>query len=248
MGFAIAILIVSLVNPGTRARAADSADAIAIIGTGHVGGGLGARLGAAHHVIIYGSRHPDDPEVRALLARSGAGASALLPAAAAAKAGVIILAVPWPAAEDAIKSMGELSGKVIIDTTNPIARDEHNRPAEFTLPMSGAELIQSWAPGAHVVKAFNTTNWLVLSDPVIAGGPVSIPMAGDDAAAKSRVSALVSEVGFDPVDAGPLRNAKLIEGMALLYIRMKNMDGRDAHEFYLRARPLRAGAPGSKPE
>ena len=247
MALAAMVLISSFLTPNAEVRAA-SPEVVAVIGTGRVGGSLGVRLGATHHVVIYGSRHPDDPEVRALLAKSGAGATALSPAAAAAKADLIIFAVPWEAAEAAVKSMGDLSSKVIMDATNPIILDANKRPTEFTLPQSGAELIQSWAPGAHVIKAFDTTNWQVLGDPSIAGGRVSIPLAGDDAGAKARVSTLVTELGFDPVDAGPLRNAKLIEGMALLYIRMKAVSGRDAYEYVLRPRPLRVGAPGLRAE
>jgi predicted dinucleotide-binding enzyme len=238
------------VMPGfAAAEDGQASDAIAIIGTGHVGGALGPRLAAAGHTVLYGSRHPEDPEVRALVAKSGRAAAALSPVAAASRAGVIILAVPWGSVESVVKSLGDLTGKVLVDTTNPLGHDDKtNLPVEFNLPMAGAELIQSWAPGAHVVKAFDTTNWQILGDPKLAGGPTSIPIAGDDPAAKRHVAALIRELRFEPVDAGELHNAKLIEGMALLYIRIKRRDGQDAYEIYLRRRPQHAAAPGMAPE
>jgi NADPH-dependent F420 reductase len=222
---------------------------IAIIGTGHVGGTLGIRLGRAGHPIVYGSLNAEDPRVLAIVAKSGAQASAVSPAMAASRADVIIFAVPWAAAESSIKSLGDLSGKILIDPTNPLGHDEKtNRAVEFSLPMAGAELIQSWAPGSKVVKAFDTTSWLVLENPRIAGGPVTIPVASDDAGAKRVAMDLAQELGFDALDAGNLHNAKLIEGMALLYIRGKHINGKYAYEYYIRPRPLRSGTPGEAPE
>jgi predicted dinucleotide-binding enzyme len=222
---------------------------IAIIGTGHVGGTLGIRLAKAGHRVTYGSLNPEDPAVRALVARSGKSASAVAPAIAASRAEVIMLAVPWASAETAVKSLGDLHGKILIDPTNPLGHDEKtNLAVEFSLPMAGAELIQSWAPGSRVVKVFDTTSWLVLANPHIVPGPVSIPIASDDPGAKQLAMDLARELGFDPFDAGNLHNAKLIEGMALLYIRGKHFNGKYAYEYYLRPRRLRSGSPGEAPE
>jgi predicted dinucleotide-binding enzyme len=119
--------------------------------------------------------------------------------------------------------------------SNPLeVRD--GREIAVPVPNSGAELLQEWAPGARIVKAFNTVNFRVMKDPAIAGGPVSVPLSGDDEAAKARVAVLVRGIGLDPVDVGPLRTARYTENMALLYVSLL-VRGGTAYEYYLRPRP-----------
>lgn len=113
---------------------------IAIIGTGRVGGSLGPRLGKAGHTVIYGSRTPDDARIRELVAASGTAARALTPAAAAATAPIVMVTTPWVATEAIVKSLGDLQGKVILDTTNPFEfRD--GRDVELPVEGSAAQMI-----------------------------------------------------------------------------------------------------------
>jgi predicted dinucleotide-binding enzyme len=144
--------------------------------------------------------------------------------------------VPWSSAQASLQSLGDLTGKVIIDTTNPL-RYENGLEFEVDVPHSAAELIQDWAPGASVVKAFNTTNFRIMADPSVVDGPITIPVAGDDAAAKALAARLVADTGFHCVDAGPLANAHYLEKMAAFYISFFFQDRPDAIEFYLRPRP-----------
>jgi predicted dinucleotide-binding enzyme len=86
---------------------------------------------------------------------------------------------------------------------------------EPALATSAAEMIQSWAPGATVVKAFNTLGAPTMTDPASAGGRVTIPIAGNDPEAKATISALVEGIGFDVVDMGDLTAARVLEGMLI---------------------------------
>lgn len=209
-----------------------SADTIAVIGTGEVGSALGPEFAGLGHRIVYGSREPERDDVQALVARSGEGASAALPEAAAAQAGIIVLAVPGLLVEEITRSLGDLSGKIIIDPTNALQRGADGQ-LEMAVETSNAEIIQAAAPGAQVVKAFNTLNWRQMVDPDTSGGPVSIPLVGNDDAAKAKVASLVEGLGLEPIDLGPLKNARHVEGMLILWINNR-AGGRTAYDYHLR--------------
>ena len=132
-----------------------------------------------------------------------------------------------------MRNLGDLDGKIIIDPTNALkAVDGHMVMAVDT---SAGELLQSWAPRGFVVKAFNTMGYHVMANPLAAGGPVTVPLAGDDPAAKRKVATLVEGLGFEAVDVGPIRHARILEGMSILYM-VPYMSGRrdQAFEYYLR--------------
>jgi predicted dinucleotide-binding enzyme len=145
------------------------ADTIAVIGTGDVGGALGPAFSKQGHTIIYGSRDPERGKVRQLVELTANGASATTQAEAAAQADIIVLAVPGMLVEEITLALGDLSGKIIIDPTNPLQR----KLTRFVhaVDTSNAEIIQAAAPDAFVVKAFNTLNWKTMVDPSSAGGP-----------------------------------------------------------------------------
>lgn len=194
-------------------------ETIAIIGTGNVGSALGTRWAAQGHRIIYGSRTPDAESVQALVARSGGNTSAAGTADAAQAAGIIVLAVPWTATEATVTALGDVSGKIIIDPINAArfvsGRVEVGHPAL-------AEAIAGWAPGAHVVKALNTTNYANMSNPP-AEITITVPIAGDSDEAKARVALLVRALGLTVRDVGPLYNSRYIEAMGNLYIYVNSM-------------------------
>ena len=206
---------------------------IAVIGTGEVGGALGPEFAAQGHTIVYGSRDPQRGEVKELVEKTGDLASATTPAEAAAKADIVVLAVPGLMVEEITKSLGDLSGKIIIDPTNPLER-RMNR-LEHAVDTSNAEIIQAAAPGAYVVKAFNTLNWKTMVDPSSAGGPVSIPLVGDNGRAKKIVAELVAGMGLEPIDVGPLRDARWVEGMLILWINNRYGGKRPSFDYHLRA-------------
>ena len=213
------------------------ADTIAIIGTGDVAGALGPEFAMQGHDIVYGSRNPDRDDVRALVARTGGGATATTPAASVVGADIVVMAVPGTAAEAVTAGLDGLSGKIIIDPTNAIEGWD-GEYLTLVYDTSTAERIQGAAPGAHVVKAFNTLNWRTMVDPDSSGGPVSIPLVGDSAEAKATVAALVAGMGLEPIDLGPLVYARHVEAMLLVWIHNRYAGGDGpAFDFHLRKTP-----------
>jgi 8-hydroxy-5-deazaflavin:NADPH oxidoreductase len=136
---------------------------------------------------------------------------------AARQAEVMLLAVPWPEVPNAIQSLGPLQGKIVIDATNPLT-------AALELAIghddSAGETIGRLAKGARVVKAFNTTGAENMSRARdFSARPVML-VAGDDADAKKTVQKLAADIGFEPVDAGPLSASRLLEPMAMQWIKL----------------------------
>jgi predicted dinucleotide-binding enzyme len=208
------------------------ADRIAIIGTGDVGSALGPEFAALGHQIVYGSRDPSRETVTALVEKTGNGASADTPANAARDADIVVLAVPGRLAVEITEGLGDLDGKIIIDPTNNYIREN---PARLAADISNAEAIQAAAPTAHVVKAFNTLNWRQMVDPDSSGGPVTIPLVGNDADAKATVAALVEGMGLEPIDVGPVQNGRHVEGMLVLWMQAR-MNGTP-FDYHLRRQP-----------
>ncbi|MDH3611905.1 MAG: NAD(P)-binding domain-containing protein [Gammaproteobacteria bacterium] len=211
------------------------AETIAVIGTGSVGGALGPEFAAQGHTIVYGSRDPSRSDVAELVTRTVGGASATTQAEAVKDADIVVLAVPGLLVEEITKSLGDLSGKIIIDPTNPLKRSETG--LEFGVDTSNGQIIQAAAPDAYVVKAFNTLNWKTMVDPEESGGPVSIPLVGDNAAAKATVAALVEGMGLEAIDLGGIENAHWVEGMLILWINNRYGSTRDSFDYHLRKVP-----------
>ncbi|MFQ6006901.1 MAG: NADPH-dependent F420 reductase [Woeseia sp.] len=222
------IISYALVASGTKVLAEE----IAVIGTGMVSGALGPRFAEIGHDVVYGSRNPARDGVKKLVARTGHGATVTTPAEAAAGADIVVLAVPGEVVAAVTKGLGDLTGKIIIDPTNALTRGEDGL-FEMAVATSNAELIQGLAPDAYVVKAFNTLNWQQMVDPESAGGPISIPLVGDNVEAKAAVATLVEGLGLEPIDVGPLRYAHVVEGMLILYLNNRFVRGQP-FDFHLR--------------
>ena len=196
---------------------------LAILGTGRVGGALGPRWAAKGHRVVYGVRDSGSAEVQGVLQKSGTNAAATGVREAAAAAPVILLAIPWNATREVIASLGPLEGKILLDCINPIKAD-FSGLALGEAP-SAAEQIAAWAPGASVVKAFNTVSDATMVNPAYGGQQATMFYCGDDAAAKATVRQLTVDVGMEPVDAGPLHNARYLEAMSMLYIHLAIFGG-----------------------
>ena len=191
---------------------------IAVIGAGNVGGALGGGWAKRGHEVMFGLRDPSDAKAREAASRIGPGVRTGGVAEAAAFGEAIALTVPWPAAKDAIRSCGNLAGKTLLDCTNPLKDDLSG----FDLggAASGAEQVAEWASGANVVKIFNTTGFNNMADPAYPEGAATMFYCGGDNAAKRTAAQLAKDLGFDPVDAGPLKEARLLEALALLWIHL----------------------------
>jgi predicted dinucleotide-binding enzyme len=194
---------------------------LAIIGAGGVGGTLGIAWALrGGHRIFFGVTNPRSDKTQASLRLLGGAARAGTAAEAAAFGDVIVLATPWPATEAAIRSMGNLSGRIVLDCTNPLAMGPAGIGLEIGHGISGGEKVQGWAAGASVFKTLNTTGFKTMAEPAFNGVKSVMFVAGDDEAKKPKVMELVGELGFETVDAGPLRIARLLEPHAMLWIHL----------------------------
>lgn len=191
---------------------------IAVIGTGNVGAALGKRWAAAGHDIAFGVRNGAAPKAASAVAAAGPRARALGVGEAAQAASVVVLATPFSGTEAAVRECGNLTGKVIIDCTNPLKPDLSGLTIGHT--DSAGEAVARWARGAKVVKALNTTGAGNMLNPRYGNERLSMFVCGDDADAKKLVMGLVGDLGFEPIDAGPLTQARYLEPMAMLWISM----------------------------
>lgn len=186
---------------------------IGIIGAGNVGRVLGRAWLAGGHDIRWGVPQPGDPKYADL-----GGERLGTPAAAAQAAEAVVLATPWDATEAAVRSLGDLAGKLLIDCTNPLAQGAEGLTLALGHTVSGGELVARWALGAAVFKTLNQTGAENMARArEFTERPVMF-VAGDDAGRKPIVLDLVAELGFDAVDAGPLRIARLLEPFGMLWI------------------------------
>jgi predicted dinucleotide-binding enzyme len=194
---------------------------IAIIGAGNVGQAIAGAWANVGHSVVFGLRDPKSAKYKQIPA---AQRSTLEGAAAGADA--IVLATPWPATEAAVRQLGDLAGKIVIDCTNPLTSGAGGLALALGFETSGAERIASSAKGARVFKTLNQTgaeNMAKASD--FATKPAMF-VAGDDEDGKRRVMQLVGDLGFEPLDAGPLKQARLLEPLAMLWIDQALIRGR----------------------
>jgi len=183
---------------------------IAVIGTGNVANALGPGFANQGNTIVYGSRNPSEQKVKDLVAKTGHGATSASQQDAVKSADIVVIAVPGTAAGDVVKQLGDLSGKIILDPTNLANRNTPDGNVDYAKPAganSNAELIQSLAPKAKVVKAFNTIFAELLPTESRKGRKVQVFIAGDDETAKAKVSDLVKAAEFEPIDSGTLAAA-----------------------------------------
>ena len=188
---------------------------IAIIGVGDVGSALARAFRTAGHTVVVSSRHSSHAEKIAEELDVSAASSNR---AAVENAEMVVLAVPAKAVASVLDETAEfLGGIIVVDPTNPADED-----TETVLRASAslAEAVVLLAPGARVVKAFNTIFASRLNDPVIDGIPLDGFYAGDDAPAKVVVADLLADMGFRPIDTGELLTARALVLMAFLNIML----------------------------
>ena len=193
---------------------------IGILGSGLMGGKLGTIFARAGHDVVFSYARSARKLER--LARTAKGkARAGTPAEAARASEVLLLAVHWSRLEDVLQQAGDVTGKIIITCSLPMNEDDTGLVIAHT--SSGAEALAQKAPTARVVSAFGTVPSEVLFDVFAARRKKTRPSLvylGDEARSKKVVAALIREVGFDPVDAGPLRMARYTEPFTLLVAQL----------------------------
>lgn len=189
----------------------------AVIGAGRVGQALAGRLVHAGAGVTFGVRDPK--AAAASLAGPAAEIPCRLVEESAHDATVLLVAVPAAAAVAALRGAGSLSGRIVVDCTNPVRWDEGPvwaPPAEGSV----AQAIAVAFPAAAVIKGFNHFGAEIQANPALEGGPADAFFAGDDARAKATIIDLAGRMGFHAHDAGPLRNAALLENLAVLWIHL----------------------------
>jgi predicted dinucleotide-binding enzyme len=191
---------------------------IAILGAGNVGGTLGASLAAEGHEVQFAVRDPKANKYEELVKKAGKKTRASAIREAVADAEVVILATPWPATQQALKEAGDLAGKILLDCTNPLKSDLSGLSVDSE--SSGGEMVADWAQGAKVYKVFNQTGFNIMADPILEGRKSLMLVCGDDEDGKPIVLKLAEEVGFEAVDFGKLSEARLLESLALIWVKL----------------------------
>lgn len=188
---------------------------IAIIGAGAVGGALARGWSRAGHDIVFGVSDPSAAKHAEFKAQ---GFAVTTNREAAGSASAIVLAVPWASIDGAVESLGGVVGKLILDATNPLAFGPEGLALAVGFTDSGGEHVQRLAPGASVFKTMNQVGFRVMD--AATGYPTAPSMfvAGDDEARKAEVMGLVADLGFEPLDCGGLRMARLLEPYAMVWI------------------------------
>ncbi len=199
---------------------------ISIIGAGSMAAAIGGLAIAAGHTVEVTSR--DAAKGQSLVEQLGAGA-ATGTFGTAPVSDMVILAVPYTSVLDVVKQYGDkLAGKLLVDITNPITSDFRG----FLTPDDsfGSQEIAKAAPGtAVIVKAFNTLPSHALAAASIDGRPLDVFLAGDDAQAKTRVSAFIASLGLRPMDTGPLFMARTLEHACILWLGLMTHSVKQAN-------------------
>ncbi len=189
---------------------------VGILGSGLMGGKLGTIFAHAGHEVIFSYAHSEE-KLKKLARDAHGNARAGTPSEAAQEADALLLAVHWSRIEDLLNQTGDLTGKVILTCSLPMNDD--NTELVVTQTSSGAEELARRLPNARIVSAFNTVPSEVLFGVYEAKSKSrrpSLVYCGDDKGSKAIAAELIRDVGFDPLDAGPLRIARYTEPFALL--------------------------------
>jgi predicted dinucleotide-binding enzyme len=184
---------------------------------------------------MIGSRDAEKAQSAASEAGEGVQGGTFADTASFAELGV--LATLWSGTESALQMAGakNLAGKVVIDATNPLVFSEGGPPGlALGHTDSGGEQVQRWLPGARVVKAFNIVGNPYMVDPDLPGGPPDMFIAGDDAEAKATVTEILESFGWpSAIDIGGIDGARLLEPMAIAWVRVGVVAGSWDHAFKL---------------
>ncbi len=185
-------------------------------GTGNVGGAIAQGLKNKGHAVTLGAHDPSTPDLIALASR--AGAAVATPPEAASIAEIIMLALPWNVADAAGALLGDLSGRIVVDCMNPLGRTPDGLALTLGHTNPGGEFVQGRVRGAHVVKTLNHVGADMMADNAgLQHRPVMF-MAGNEDAAKNALSQLLTDLGFDPMDASDITKSRLLEQLGLGWI------------------------------
>lgn len=211
---------------------------IGILGSGPVGQALGRGFAELGHEVILGTRDPNSAKVQDWIAKTQKGVRAGTFDDAASAGELIVLCSLYRAVDEVIKLAGRanMKGKIVIDTTNPIADEP---PVNGVLKYvttgreSGGELIQSKLPDSFVVKAFNSIGNPIMFRPKFEDGMPTMFICGNDTEAKKKVTALLTDFGWETVDCGSIEASNAIEGLCIIWCARGFIEGQWNHAFKL---------------
>lgn len=209
---------------------------IAVLGTGDVGKAIGNGFLGLGHEVCMGAREATNEKAAAWVASAGAGACHGTFAEAARFGEIVVLATLGAANEAVLQAAGQenLAGKVLIDTTNPLDFSQGFPPGlAVSGKDSGGEQVQRAAPDARVVKCWNTVGNALMFNPDLPGGPPTMFICGDDAAAKAQVSALLAEVGWEAADVGGIAASRYLEALCIVWVATAAKTGQWNQAFKL---------------
>lgn len=202
---------------------------VTVLGAGNMGGGYGRLWAAAGHEVLF-SYALDPSNLAAAAATAGPRASYDEdPQRAVTGANVVVLCVPWQQVDDVLTRTGDLSGKVVAEAISPLLTDMSGLAVGFDT--SGAEQLAAKIPDARVVMALQNTFADVVNAPrrELGGQTPTMFFCGDDPAAKTTVSALITDAGYEPVDAGPLTVARYLEPLCYFTVNLAYTQGLGSH-------------------
>ncbi len=210
---------------------------VGILGTGDVGKTLANAFLATGHQVMMGSREVANEKALAWAKEVGAGSAASTGTFvdAAKFADVVVLAVAWAGAENALKlaGAGNLAGKVVIDAVNPLTFSARGLELAIGHTDSAGEQMQRWLPEARVVKAFNTVGYAQMFKPEFPGGPPDMFICGNDDTAKKTVTDILMSFGWSTIDIGGIEGARLLEPLCMLWINYAMRAESHSHAFKL---------------
>jgi predicted dinucleotide-binding enzyme len=203
---------------------------VGILGSGDVAKALGNGFLSRGHDVMLATRSPE--KLQAWKVGGGERAAVGSFADAAAFGDIVVLATLGMATEEILKSIGAapFANKVVIDATNPL---DYEGAPHLAIGFSDSlgERVQRSIPNAHVVKAYNTVGNALMIDPALPGGPPDMFIAGNDADAKLRVSAIVRDFGWNVVDMGDITASRLLEPMCMVWVTYGIRTGTWTHAF-----------------
>jgi len=215
----------SLSNSNADNSIANHTRPLSIIGSGKVGRTLAQRFAAQGYTVSVGSRRPS--ETASLPELSGQNIKVTSIAEAISSAQICFLAIPWKECIPFAKQYSPWHNKILIDCSNPLNNSFNGLELGHTT--SAAEEIAKAATGARVIKALNTASVETMRDPIFNGTAATMFYCGDDAEAKRIVHDLLSALGFQPIDCGPLEQSRNLEPLAMLYIHLAVRRGFGSH-------------------
>ncbi|MDX2091231.1 MAG: NAD(P)-binding domain-containing protein [Kofleriaceae bacterium] len=192
---------------------------IAIIGSGNIGAGLARAWRKAGHAVVFGARNPADGELVSLCEQIGARATTVEDSVRGAE--LVAFAMPHAALEDVLNKVGDLAGRTVIDCTNAVVRGATG----ISIDTGHSSRLQARLPAAHVFKTFNAQGAENLANPSYDGIAATNFFCGNDAPSRAQVAQLITDIGFTPIDLGPLANEVMLEQLMLMWMACFRVTG-----------------------